>query len=218
MKPFQIGVCTWSLQIDDPAKMLKTVKNDLGLGLIQLGLIHDGWMEDDGASLVEAVRSSGIEVSATCAGFAGEDYSTIQQIAKTGGLFPDDEYPQRLEKIRKALAVTEQLGVGTLTMHMGFVPHEKGAAYDKMVDRAREVASLAGEKGLVLTMETGQEKAANLADYIAAVGCDNVKVNFDPANMVLYGAGEPAEAVANLRDHTVQAPTKDANWSGRRGR
>lgn len=217
MKPLQIGVCTWSLQIEDAAEMLNTVKNDLGLHLIQLGLIHDGWMADGGASLIEAVKSSGLEVSATCAGFAGEDYSTIQRIAETGGLAPDDEYASRLEKIRKALDVSVALGVPTMTMHMGFVPHEKGAKYTKMVDRAREVANLAGEKGLVLTMETGQEKATALVEYLSAVGCENVKVNFDPANMILYGAGEPVEAVEILRDHIAHVHMKDANWSDSRG-
>ena len=85
MKPLQIGVCTWSLAMKDPAAMLKTVKNDLGLDLVQLGLIHDDWMEDEGESLMAAVKESGIELSATCTGFSGEDYSTIQNIAKTGG-------------------------------------------------------------------------------------------------------------------------------------
>ena len=44
-------------------------------------------------------------------------------------------------------------------------------------------------------LETGQETADGLLQFIADVGRDNLFVNFDPANMILYGTGEPIEAL-----------------------
>jgi L-ribulose-5-phosphate 3-epimerase len=220
MKPFDIGVCSWSLAIKDLGRTLDTIKGELGLGLTQVGFFGDGIptaAQHD--ATVKLIRDSGLEVSATCIGFAGEDYATIRRIAETGGFVPDDEFEQRLAETVRTADLTARLGVKMLAAHVGFVPHDTNdPKYKVMVDRLRRVTDALGERGVTLLMETGQEKAESLVRFIDDVGRSNVRVNFDCANMVLYGAGDPVEAVDILRDRIAHVHMKDATWSSQPGK
>lgn len=216
MQPLQIGVCTWSLRMPNLGQTLLSVKERLSLRLIHLGFFDDGYK--DPAAVIQAVTGSGLEVSATCVGFAGEDYSTIQRIAETGGFKPDAEWEQRYAKIVAIADINKQLGAELLSVHVGFVPHDPAdAKYQVMVERTKRVAGALGERGVTLAMETGQEKAEDLMAFMDAVGAPNLAVNFDPANMILYGVGEPVEAVGVLKGRIAHVHMKDANWSAKPG-
>ncbi|HOB72926.1 MAG TPA: sugar phosphate isomerase/epimerase family protein [Phycisphaerae bacterium] len=212
MQPLQIGVCNWSLQIPDLRKCLLTVKEQLGLKLVHLGFFDDSYK--DPASVLKTVEESGLEISATCVAFAGEDYSTIQRIAETGGYKPDSEWEARYAKTLGVADITKQLGVELLSVHIGFVPHDKSdPKYGVMVERLKRLSGALAERGLTLVMETGQEKAEDLVAFMDAVGAPNLAVNFDPANMILYGVGDPVEAIGILKDRIAHVHMKDANWS-----
>ncbi len=214
MSPLETGVCTWSLQAPDIATALSTIKNELEINVAQLGFFDESVLDEAGDDKILAtVEASGVELSGTCAGFIGEDYSTIQAIAKTGGYVPDDTFDRRFEVTARIAEITRKLGVKLFTVHVGFVPEEKGAAYDKVVDRLKRIANLLGEKGLTLTMESGQEEPEALVEFMAAVGAPNVKANFDPANLILYGVAKPLEAVGVLLEHIAHVHMKDATWS-----
>ena len=86
-----------------------------------------------------------------------------------------------------------------------------------MLQRAREVAEIWGAHGLDLLMETGQETASELLQFLNDLNCKNVKVNFDPANMILYGAGDPIEAIGLLSAHIRHVHAKDGTPSLRPG-
>lgn len=218
MEPLEIGVCTWSLGEPDLGAALEIVRSELGLSVIQLGFMHSLPRPISEEDMIYAVKSSGVEVSATCVAFEGEDYGTIERIAATGGLVPDEAFEERLGIIRRAAETTARLGVRLLTMHVGFVPHDaEHPRYRTMVERARAVADALGKRRITLTMETGQESAETLRRFIREVGRDNLRINFDPANMILYGVGEPIEALAVLKDLVAHVHMKDAVWSDEPG-
>ncbi len=90
MKPLEIGVCSWSLAIKDLGKTLSTIRQDLRLRVVQVGFFGEAIpTQAEHDAIVQMVRDSGLEASATCVGFVGEDYSTIQRIAMTGGFVPN---------------------------------------------------------------------------------------------------------------------------------
>jgi len=216
MQPLAIGVCSWSLQIPDLDRCLATIRNELGLEVVQLGWWDDGYKEMD--KVLSLVEKHGLTVSATCAGFAGEDYGTIARIAETGGFKPDATWDERYAKMVELSDLTVLLKTKLLAVHIGFVPHDThDPQYAVMVDRLQRITDALGERGVTLVMETGQEKAEDLLAFIAAVGRNNIAVNFDPANMILYGVGEPIEAVQLLKDRIVHVHMKDATWSVKPG-
>ncbi len=219
MKPFDIGVCSWSLKQPDLASACKMTAEQLGLGLIQVGFFDTSVADEaNDDAVLAAVNDAGLEVSATCIGYATEDYSSIAQIAKTGGYLPDEYWDERFKLTLRVRDITVKLGATMLMTHIGFVPHDKAdAAHATMVDRLKQVTDALGEKGIILAMETGQEPPEALLDFIGAVGRDNIRVNFDPANMILYGVGKPTEAVDVLKDHIAHIHAKDATWSSAPG-
>ncbi len=220
MKPFDIGVCSWSLAIKDLARTLETIRNELGLGLTQVGFFGDGIpTAAQHETTAKIIRDSGLEVSATCIGFTGEDYSTIQRIAATGGFVPDELFEERFEQTVRTADLTARLGVKMLATHVGFVPHDRNdPKYKVMVERLRRITDALDRRGVTLLMETGQEKADALVRFIDDVGRSNIRVNFDCANMVLYGAGDPVEAVGILGDRIAHVHMKDATWSSQPGK
>lgn len=209
MKPLQMGMCSWSLKAPTFAEALEACKSQLGLRLIQLGFFNDQQLADRQAT-IDAVKASGIEVSATCVGHPGEDYSSIATIARTGGYFPADLWKDRYERTVKVRDITVGLGVKMMTTHIGFVPHDAGTAeYGAMRQRLQTIADCLAEKDITLTMETGQEPVDVLLRFIADVNRPNVKVNFDPGNVILYGIGDPLEAAEKLAPHIAHMHCKD---------
>ena len=102
-------------------------------------------------------------------------------------------------------------GIELITLHAGFLPHDPDDPdRASMVSRLRLLGSIFSEQGCRLGFETGQESAATLLEVLDEIGHPGIGVNFDPANMILYGMGDPVEAVAVLEDHILQIHIKDA--------
>ena len=205
-----IGVCSWSLQLQGMEDLVSKVKS-LGLEHIQLGLLELVMLDDKRKHLeLGHLRHSNLKITATMISFPGEDYSSIAIIRDTGGFVPDKEWALRKQLTIQAAKLTQELGVGFLTTHIGFVPPSSHEKYEVMITRVREIAAALGEHGLALLMETGQEEDTELLQFLNDLRCQNVRVNFDPANMILYGAGDPIEAIDILGRHIAHVHVKDA--------
>src|SRR5687768_11232178 len=214
-----IGVCSWSLHPKDINDLISQVKA-AGLSHIQLGLAGLSVLTDQNkGQAIEALKKSGITLTGGMVGFAGEDYSTIADIRRTGGFVPDADWPNRRSITEKAARLGRELKVPHISAHVGFVPHktEDPKQYQKIVDRIREIADWFDQFNLALLMETGQEKAEELLQFLGDLHRDNVHINFDPANMILYGAGDPVAAIRTLGEHIKHVHVKDANASPKPG-
>jgi sugar phosphate isomerase/epimerase len=51
-----------------------------------------------------------------------------------------------------------------------------------------------------------------LEAFIRDVDRANLRINFDPANLILYGTGEPIEALRRLAPLVVSVHCKDGDW------
>lgn len=144
-------------------------------------------------------------------GCLGEDYSTLETIRATGGIAPDATWAKNLEAIRASAGLAAKLGLRIVTFHTGFLPHQKSdPAFAKMLGRLRAVADIFAVHEITLGLETGQETAPALAAFLQELNRPNVGVNFDPANMILYGKGNPVEALRGLSPWLLQVHIKDA--------
>jgi sugar phosphate isomerase/epimerase len=212
-----IGVCSWSLAPVDTLDLITRVK-ELGLSHIQLNTSPLVMLDDKRKHQeLGLIRSSGLAITATMIGFAGEDYSTIASIRRTGGYVPDDQWELRKKLTEQAAQITADLKVPILSAHVGFIPPSSDPKYATMVERLRAIAQILGQHNLTLAMETGQETAPELLQFLNDLTLKNVKVNFDPANMILYGAGDPVDAVGVLGRHIVHVHIKDAIMSEKPG-
>jgi len=215
MKPMAIGVFSNSLHPSSPDELFKRLEQ-LDLNVIQLGLIDPAWLKPDVVDRLEQLlKSSGVEVQASFFGFPGEDYSSIPRIRETGGFACDFE--ARLATVQEVIQISQRLGIKAVGAHMGFIPEEPdNPQYAVMIGRIRRIAGEMSDAGLRLLFETGQETPDGLLQVLSDVGRKNVAVNFDPANILLYGVGGPIEAARKLGRHIASIHAKDATPSGQR--
>ena len=85
--------------------------------------------------------------------------------------------------------------------------------YAEVLQVTREVCDHCTANGQNLHLETGQESANGLLQFIRDVDRNNLFVNFDPANMILYGTGEPIEALKAIGSYVRSVHCKDAKWA-----
>ena len=110
------------------------------------------------------------------------------------------------------------LGVDAVGLHLGFVPHEAAdPVYGQAVAVVRDLCSHCNGLGQRVHLETGQESADTLLRFLSDTGCGNLFVNFDPANMILYGSGDPIEALQKVGRHVRSVHCKDGRWAARPG-
>ena len=212
-----IGVCGWSLRPANTEELIAGVKS-LGLSHIQLTLAPLLELDESRRQMeLNQLRASGLKVTATMINFTGEDYASIARIHATGGYLPDGEWPARKALTADAAKLSAELGAALLTTHVGFVPAKSDKGYATMLQRVREIASELARHGVTLIMETGQERADALLAFLLDLKAENVAINFDPANMILYGAGDPIEAIGVLAKYIRHVHVKDATASDKPG-
>jgi L-ribulose-5-phosphate 3-epimerase len=160
---------------------------------------------------LKAVQKQKWTISATMIDFPQEDYTTLDSIKLTGGIGPDEYWEQNKELFFGAADVTVKLGVKYLSMHAGFIDESDASYAKKFYERIITLADEAGEKNIMLLLETGQETAKELRKFLKELDHPAVGVNFDPANMILYDKGNPIEAVKVLAPWVRHIHVKDAN-------
>jgi sugar phosphate isomerase/epimerase len=211
IEPLAIGVCSWSLQVKSVPE-LKQLLGRLGLDVVQIACgdpHHASW--DEGERMPQAAKAAGFRMSGTMLGFPGEDYTTPQTIQKTGGFGDPALWPERLERVQWALERTTALGLADLMFHAGFIPEPGKPERRPFLDTLAKVSDLAKAKGVTVAFETGQETADLLRLTLDELRCPNLKINFDPANVLLYDMGDPLRAVEILGPDIRSVHVKDAN-------
>lgn len=211
--PGVVGVCSWSLRPVSPGDLVEKIIAT-GCRAVQLALdpIRSGeWSEDE---TFDRLDDAGIEVRSGMMAMVGEDYSSIESIARTGGVRPDQTWPFNLDAAGELAEIAGRRGIGLVTFHAGFLPHDPDdPERHRMLARLRELAAVFFDTGTRIGLETGQEDSATLLGVLDQLGGRGVGVNFDPANMLLYGSGDPGEALERLSPHVVQFHVKDAKAS-----
>jgi L-ribulose-5-phosphate 3-epimerase len=203
-----LSVCSWSLRPRSPVELADAVES-VGLTAVQLDLVplleESAW---DDTALVLADR--GIALASGMVRMDGEDYASLEAIARTGGVRPDETWPANFERCRRAATLAAALGIDLVSFHAGFIPEDDPAERDRLLDRLRQVADAFADAGVAVALETGQETADTLVEALEALERPEVGVNFDPANMILYGMGDPVEALRTLAPRVLQLHAKDA--------
>jgi sugar phosphate isomerase/epimerase len=165
--------------------------------------------EEGGTGYLEVVAKQGWTVTCTMMAFVEEDYSSIEAIQATGGIFPDETWERNRDLVVEAIGLTADMGVDFLSFHFGFIGQPGSASWNKLLERTRILAEKAAKRKVMLLMETGQETAEELKSFIEQLGYPAIGVNFDPANMILYDNDDPIKAVEVLAPWIKHVHIKD---------
>ncbi|MDE0264474.1 MAG: sugar phosphate isomerase/epimerase [Bryobacterales bacterium] len=217
MNPLQVGLMFWTggvLGIDAAPDEIVDSVAAFGVSCGQLG-VHGAADLTPGAAerWRAALDRSEIEIVTAFMNFEGESYASIPICAQTVGYVPPATRREREQRTYAVSDFARSLGIPGVAAHIGCLPEDPSDAEHRAVlELVRRVCDHCARNGQTFALETGQEPAAALLEFLHAVDRPNLGVNFDPANMILYGSGEPMEALRTLREHVLTVHCKDGTW------
>jgi sugar phosphate isomerase/epimerase len=151
-----------------------------------------------------------VEITAFWCGWPGPKAWDFIDGPLTLGLVPPAYRAMRLETLRQGADFARQIGVKHLVTHVGYIPENPNdPQYREVVAALRYLAGYCRERGLHFLFETGQETPVTLLRTIQDIGLDNLGVNLDPANLILYGKANPLDALEVIGQYVLGVHAKD---------
>jgi len=217
MEKWPIGVFA---SVDAGMGVKLEVAHELGVPTIQLHAPHQATRTQANAdAFLKRLAGYGIKLTCVFGGFEGESYADIPTVARTVGLVPPATREARTKELKEIADFAKLLGCGAVGLHIGFVPHARSLPlYQEIVAVARDVCDHCAKHNQALHLETGQETADDLLAFIQDVEQSNLFINFDPANMILYGTGEPIAALKKVGRFVKSVHCKDGKWAKHSGK
>ncbi|MDR0335708.1 MAG: sugar phosphate isomerase/epimerase [Planctomycetaceae bacterium] len=209
MQSWSIGVFA---SIDAGLGVKLEVVRDLGIKTIQLHTPHKTSRTPENAAVFsKQLANYGIVITTVFLGFEGESYETIDITAKTVGFVPPTTRSARLTEAFEISDFAKLLEVSAIGSHIGFVPHDRiSTDYKEVVETIRCLCDHLAKNNQTLHLETGQESVDSLLAFISDVQRNNLFINFDPANLILYGIGDPIGALKTVGQYVRGVHCKDA--------
>ena len=216
----RIGVALWSIGIGANEAEFAQVLDDAvktGVKGVQPWIVDEPkwntvcWLDPDRCNTSalrtkarKMIESRGLKISGFCSQLAGPTH--------LGGIGEEHaDMEADIVKTEKALQLAVDIGTQVVTTHPGPIPEKTSdPVYQLMLRNLGRIAKAAEKCGAFFCIETGQESAETLKKFLETVGSPNLKVNFDPANMVRWGT---VAAVKTLAKYIAHTHAKDINES-----
>jgi len=194
--PFRLGVVVWIAAGESTDAAIHGVR-ELGFSTCQIGF--ERLTASVAAPLKSALAKYGIEATAFSEHGPGARVFDFYRGPETIGVVPSDTREARINNLRLAADLAAECGIPAIHTHCGFIPENPNdPLYAESVAAVGKIASHAKERGVSFLCETGEETPITLLRMIQDVGMDNVFVNLDVANLILYGKGNPVDAMEVL--------------------
>jgi len=195
---------------NDPAQALAKV-HELGIPSAQIYV--EEFFPDLAGKLRAVLDSLQIEATSVVVGGPGREVWNFYEGPQTIGLVPRATREVRAAHIRKASDFAKDCGIAAVQTHCGFLPEDPNeAGYKEAVAMLRVLANYCRANGQNFRYETGQETPITLVRTIQDVAADNQGVNFDLANLFLYGKANPVDAIEILAPYIQGIHAKDGLW------
>ncbi len=210
LRDMEIGVMFWAGR--DPVETLRELKG-IGARCGQIGIAGDLPLEGAAANWKAAIEAENFTVVTAFCAYKGESYADIPTVQRTVGFIPRATRDEREKRTCAVSDFARETGIPSIATHIGFVP-EDDSDEDYMAVRGmvRRICDYARKSKQTFALETGQESADTLLRFLIDVNRDNLGINFDPANMILYGTGDPIDAIGTLAMHVLSVHCKDGDW------
>lgn len=208
VKPMETGLMFWAEEAGaaptlDRVKAYGLHNGQLGLGPnIDLAKALPDWQA--------VLSASGIALTAAVCSYEGEDYANLERVHESVGFTTAKYRAERVARTKAIAAFAAELDIRAVSCHIGFIPADSAEPlYGELVALTRDICDNLASRNQNFVLETGQESAAVLLGFLSDVDRTNLKVNFDPANMVMYGYSDPVQALALLRPWVLSVHCKD---------
>ena len=168
------------------------------------------WKEENVPVLKELLEKYGVTVSAFWCGWEGPKVWDFYDGQITLGLVPAEYRQMRIRNLCDGADFAHKLGITDVATHMGFIPENPNdPCFNSFCVAVRTVAEHLQKNGQYLLFETGQETPVTMLRCFEKVGTDNLGVNLDTANLILYGRANPVDALEVFGKYVRNIHAKD---------
>ena len=184
---------------------------DKGFDNFQLSSWNPDNFTDENAEFIKSViEKYNVEISAFWCGWQGPCVWDFYDGQVTIGLVPPEYRQMRVETLIKGADFAKKFGVSDIITHMGFIPENPyDPNFAPMCAAIRAVANHLKKNDQYLLFETGQETPVTMLRCFEKIGTDNLGVNLDTANLILYGKGNPVDALDVFGKYVRNMHAKD---------
>lgn len=165
---------------------------------------------ENAAQLRQASERHQVEIATFWAGWPGPKVWNFTEGPLTLGIVPTAYRAVRVEALKLGANFARAAGLTSITTHVGFIPEDPNdRLYREVIVALQDVAGYCRRLGLQFWFETGQETPVTLLRAIHDIGLDNLGVNLDPANLILYGKANPVDALDVFGQYVTGVHAKD---------
>lgn len=177
----------------------------------QLNVWDQSLMTDDNVELIKNLAQKyNITISAMWCGWEGPQVWDFYDGPKTLGLLPSEYREIRIANLKNGLDFAKKLGLKDVATHMGFIPENPyDPEFIPLCNAIKAVAEHAKGNGQYILFETGQETPVAMLRCFEQIGLDNLGVNLDTANLILYGKANPVDALDIIGKYVRNMHAKD---------
>jgi len=186
---------------------------DNSIPTCQLGLQPDELTDKTAQVISQLTQKYNIRITALVGHMSGPSEYTFTGGPSTLGIVPPAFRAIRMNELKAHARFAKTLGVTDVCTHMGFIPENPGdSLYVDFIASLRHLVQYYSSLGIQLNMETGQETPTTLLRVIGDVKADNLGINFDPANFLMYGKANPIDALEMLAPYIYGVHAKDGEY------
>lgn len=205
-----IGVC---IDFDSEESIVNKFKATAEQGFHNCQLIcwkPELYTQENAGIIRNTALKYNVIISAVWCGWVGPAVWNFYEGQETLGLIPVTYRHARMKNLMDGADFAKKLGVSDVISHMGFIPENPyDSNYPGFISALRCVASYLKDNGQYLLFETGQETPVAILRAFEDIGSDNLGVNLDTANLILYGKANPVDALDMIGNYVRNVHAKD---------
>lgn len=188
--------------------------HELGFTSCQITCWNHSILTDELADKINSLcKKYEITISTVWVGWSGPTIWNFTEGPVTLGIVPVEYRYARMVELMHGSDFAKKLGVNQIATHFGFLPEcPTDAQYAPILSAIKAVARHCKANGQYLLFETGQETPVTILRFIEDSGCDNLGINLDPANLIMYGKANPVDALTVFGKYVRDIHAKDGNY------
>ncbi len=168
------------------------------------------WTSENAQGVRALLERYDVTISAFWCGWDGPQVWDFYDGQKTLGLVPPQYRQMRVKNLCDGADFARSIGITDVVTHMGFIPENPfDPNFEPLCDAIRQVALHLKENGQYLLFETGQETPVTMLRCFETVGTDNLGINLDTANLIVYGKANPVDALDVFGKYVRNLHAKD---------